>query len=134
MIERNLRKEDNFAQPQTDEPIQENPLLSVLAAIFRHAGQHRDLYMVMLGSKGSAALTTKVQDWLAADFVKEIEHFSLAPNHKSVPLNISAQIITGALTRLILWWLKTENEYSSDQMAALFYQSLASGMGFKAVN
>jgi AcrR family transcriptional regulator len=134
MIERNLREEDNFAQPKADEPVPENPLLSVLAAIFRHADQHRDLYKVMLGSKGSAALTNKVQDWLAADFTKEIEHFSLAPNHKSVPLNISSQIITGALTRLILWWLNTENEYSSEQMAALFYQSLASGMGFKAVN
>lgn len=134
MIERGLREEDNFARQTTDESIQNNPLLSVLATIFRHADQHRDLYMVMLGSKGSAALTNRVQDWLAADFVKEIEHFSLAPNHKSVPLNISTQIIIGALTRLILWWLNTENVYSADQMAALFYQSMQNGMEISPTN
>lgn len=132
MIERGLRKEDNFAQRQPNKHSQEDPLLSVLATIFRHADQHRDLYTVMLGSKGSAALTNRIQDWLAADFVKEIERFSLAPNHKSVPLNMAAQIITGSLTRLIIWWLNTENEYSADQMAALLFQSLKSGLNFES--
>ena len=88
----------------------------------------------MLGSKGSSALTNRVQDWLADDFIKEIELFSLTPNRKPVPLNIVAQIITGALTRLIIWWLNTENDYSPEQMADLFYQSLENGLNLESAN
>ncbi|MEE4194656.1 MAG: TetR/AcrR family transcriptional regulator [Anaerolineae bacterium] len=132
LIEREIHEEKVLVHHFATEQPGVVTLQAAFANIFRHADQHRDLYTVMLGSKGSSALTNRVQDWLADDFYQEIEHFSLTQNHKSVPLNIVAQIITGALTRLIMWWLNTDNPYSADQMAALFYQSLANGMALEA--
>ena len=128
LIERGLNEEDPLAYHLADEHPDGVSLQAVFANIFRHADQHRDLYTVMLGSKGSAALTNRVQDWLAADLMKEIEVFALTPNHNTVPLNILSQFITGALTRLIIWWLHTENDYTAEQMAQLFHQALIHGM------
>ena len=134
LIERGMREDDALVHQLTETAPDSIPLRQGFANIFRHADQHRDLYTVMLGSKGSSALTNRVQDWLADDFIKEIELFSLTPNRKPVPLNIVAQIITGALTRLIIWWLNTENDYSPEQMADLFYQSLENGLNLESAN
>lgn len=131
LIEHGLREEDAPVNLMADQQPENISLQRGFAAIFRHAEQHRSLYTVMLGSKGSSALTNRVEDWLADDFLKEIEQFSQNPNHKSVPLNIRVQILTGALTRLISWWLHTENNYTADQMAALLYQSLHDGLHFE---
>lgn len=131
LIQRGMQEEDALAQLIAEQPPQDISLQRAFANIFRHADQHRDLYRVMLGSKGSSTLTNRVQDWLADDFLKEIELFSLPPTHKPVPLNIVVQIITGALTRVIIWWLNTENDYSPEQMASLFYQALQNGVAFE---
>lgn len=131
LIERGMREDDALAHQMVTADSDALSLERGFADIFRHADQHRDLFTVMLGSQGSSALTNRVQDWLADDFIKEIELFSLTTTRKPVPLNIVAQIITGALTRLIIWWLKTENNYSPEQMASLMYQSLENGINIE---
>jgi hypothetical protein len=39
-------------------------------------------------------------------------------------MTIWAQIITGAVMRLVIWWLETENDYTPEQMAGLLYWTL----------
>ena len=72
--------------------------------MFRHAAQNKDLYRVMLGSKGSAVLTTRVQDFMAADLESEMEEYGVYSQFNA-PSSVVAQIITGAIVRLIIWWL-----------------------------
>src|SRR5512145_3033907 len=52
-----------------------------LLNIFRHAEKNRDLYRVVLGGKGSAVLTERVQDLLAEVIRRDVENPELrGPN------------------------------------------------------
>ena len=84
---------------------------------------NKDLYRIMLGSQGSALLTANVQDYLAADLIREMESIPANPN-STVPLEIQAQIITGAVVRLIIWWLENENTYTAEDMANMLFRTL----------
>ena len=96
-----------------------------LLNIFHHAEKHRDLYRVMLGGKGSAMLTARVQDFMAESFLYDIRN---APPPTDVdfgiPPEIEAQILTGMISRLLFWWLETTNDYSVEQMASMIYKAL----------
>ena len=96
-----------------------------LLNIFRHAEKNRDLYRVVFGRQGSAALTARVQDFLVNVFSYDIRE---APEPSEVNFNlpeeIEAQMLTGMITRLLFWWLETPNNYSSEQMAAMTYEAL----------
>lgn len=92
--------------------------------IFRHAADHRDLYRIMLGEKGSPALTARVQDQLAASLLRDIHTAANPPEPNfNLPEELEAQILTGALVRLLTWWLGNENDYSADTMAGILYSA-----------
>ncbi len=114
--------EDGFKQT-TQEAIQmadgkmpQSPEYYSYVNIFRHAQQNRDLYRIMLGGQGSSVLTKRVQDYLAADFIRDNMKYGIY-NNRNVSLEIYAQILTGALFRLLIWWLESPNEYNPEQMA-----------------
>jgi AcrR family transcriptional regulator len=79
--------------------------------IFRHAQLNRDLYRVMLGGQ-------RIQEYLTKDFIDDNRRYGIYA-HEAVPMPIFAQIITGALFSLLLWWLENPNEYSPEDMAAM---------------
>ncbi len=93
--------------------------------IFRHAEKNRDLYRVMLGRKGSAALTTRAQDFLAEVFLYDIRNAPKPPEPNfDIPHEIEAQALTGMIARLLFWWLESPNNYSAEEMAAMTYKLL----------
>ena len=96
-----------------------------LLNIFRHAEKNRDLYRIMLGGKGSALLTGRVQDFMAESFLYDIRN---APpptdNDFDIPPEIESQMLTGMISRLLFWWLETANAYTVEQMAAMIYKVL----------
>jgi AcrR family transcriptional regulator len=91
--------------------------------IFQHAAQNRDLYRIMLSSKGSSTLTGRVQDYLADDLAKDMDE-GAAYRDLDQPSMISAQIVIGAIVRLVTWWLEAPNAYTPQQMAAFLYETL----------
>lgn len=94
-----------------------------LLNIFRHAEKNRDLYQVMLGQKGSAMLTARVQDFLAAAILYDIRHAPEIPEPNfDIPHEIEAQAFTGMIARLLFWWLGTPANYSPEEMAAMTYK------------
>lgn len=96
-----------------------------LVNIFRHAEKNRDLYRVMFGRQGSARLTARVQDFLAKVFLYDIRDAPEPPEvNFNIPEEIEAQILTGIISRLLFWWLETQNSYSAEQMAAMTYEAL----------
>jgi AcrR family transcriptional regulator len=96
-----------------------------LLNIFRHADKNRDLYRVMFGGQGSAMLTARAQDFLAKVFLYDIRSAPQPPEiNFNLPEEIEAQLLTGVITRLLYWWLETENGYSAEQMAAMTYMAL----------
>ncbi len=96
-----------------------------LLNIFRHVQENRVLYRVMFGGQGSAALTVRVQDFLANTFLTDIRAAPEPPEvNFNIPEEIEAQILTGVISRLIYWWLETPNRYTPEQMAAMTYEVL----------
>ena len=96
-----------------------------LLNIYHHAEANRDLYRLMFGGKGSARLTIRAQDFLAKVFLYDILN---APKSAEVdfklPEEVEAQMLAGMISRLLYWWLETQNEYSAEQMAAITYMAL----------
>jgi AcrR family transcriptional regulator len=96
-----------------------------LLNIFRHAEKNRDLYRVMFGGQGSAALMGRAQDFLANAFLYDIRNAPEPPEvNFNIPEEIEAQILVGVISRLLTWWLETPNTYSAEQMAAMTYEAL----------
>jgi AcrR family transcriptional regulator len=96
-----------------------------LLNIFRHAEKNRLLYRVMFGGQGSAALTARMQDYLAQVILYDIQLARKAARPSlPIPDEILAQLLTGMLTRLLSWWLQTPNPYTSEQMAAMAYSAV----------
>jgi AcrR family transcriptional regulator len=96
-----------------------------LLNIFRHAEKNRDLYRVMFGGRGSAALMGRAQDFLANAFLYDIRNAPVPPEvNFNIPEEIEAQILVGVISRLLTWWLETSNPYSAEQMAAMTYEAL----------
>jgi len=124
MIERGLREEDMFARQLAESQPDGFSLLESFITIFRQAEKNRDLFTVMLGLKGSGALTSRLQDWLADDLQQQLTAI-LPPN--ALP-DFTAQLITGGLTRLLAWWLTTPNQHTPEEMAQRFYAALSNGI------
>lgn len=96
-----------------------------LLNIFRHAEKNRDLYQLMFGRRGSAALTARLQDFLAQVFLFDIRNAQVAPEvNFHLPEEVEAQMLTGLISRLLFWWLETANSYSPEQIAAMTYKML----------
>lgn len=89
--------------------------------IFEYAAQNRDLYRVMLGGKGSALLTERVQKHLAGVIETQIRMRGFFAGLR-LPAEYIAQFVTGALMRLAIWWLETPNGYTPEHMAGMFHE------------
>ena len=87
---------------------------------FEHAAENQDLYRLMMGSQGSALLTHRVAQVLAGQIEASIQSGEYLPDLQQPP-EVVAQVIVGALVRLVLWWLETPNDYRPDQMADMIY-------------
>ena len=93
--------------------------------MFEHAAVNQELYRIMLGGKGSTILTNRIQELLAADIVNHLktETAEILADFR-LPPEVLAQVLTGAITRLMLWWIETPNSYTLEQMAGMLYEAL----------
>lgn len=123
IIKEGLDAADQEARQRVGDTLPAKPEFYGYLNMFRHVDQNRDLYRVMLGSQGSAMLTVRVEDYLAEDLEQEIQNYGLYPD-SPIPKRIISQVITGAIIRLITWWLETPNDYSPEEMAQMLYETL----------
>jgi len=79
----------------------------------------------MFGTRGSALLTGRVQDFLATLFLYDIRNAPVASQVDfHIPDEFNAQLLAGVISRLLFWWLETSSPYSSVQMANFTYEAL----------
>lgn len=124
IVEAGMIEADRVAhQHIAEDGMPDRPAYAGYVNMFRHADENRDLYRIMLGSQGVTLLTNRAQDFLAADLEREMVTMpgDFSPD---VPPGIVAQIVTGAIVRLILWWLESDNDYTPEQMAEMLYMVL----------
>lgn len=91
--------------------------------IFEFAAQTRQSIVELFGRSGSAKLLQQYQDYLAA---KHEENLRLGrySSGLDLPPMFLAQMITGALVRLLIWWSETPNDYTPQQMADMLYEAI----------
>ncbi len=96
-----------------------------LLYIFSQVEKNRDLFRVCFSAQGSTALTRRAQDLLVNIFQRDLQNQPfLRDSTSDVPAEIIAQMMTGLIIRMIVWWLETPNQYSAEQMAGMLYQVL----------
>jgi AcrR family transcriptional regulator len=124
-IEDDLRATEEDAHRTYQGGIPPQPEYYAYLNIFRHAEQNRNLYQVMLGGQGSAGMTARVQNHLASELQRDLTVLPVDVYREfRVPIDILAQVITGAIIQLVRWWLETPNKHSVEDMAGLLYTSL----------
>jgi len=123
IIKENLDEADRKARKAFRIRPPTNMILFAYRNMFNHADEKRDLYRIMLGSHGSAVLTSRVVEYISADLEKEMVMYPLL-HSTVVPLSIQSRIITGAVIGLIVWWLENDNDFNPDEMAAMLFNAL----------
>jgi len=131
LIEEGLQKTDFLAHQAYQQDPSSVTFKTAIHNIFNHVEQNKLLYEIMLGDKGNAAISLRVQDWLAKDIEREAISFNSPSLINGVPLPVAAQFITGAITRLAIWWLITPNPHSAAEMADFTYQALTLGVDWQ---
>ncbi len=93
--------------------------------IFQHVADNQQFYRIMLGSQGSSLLTHRIQELLAADIIQHLQSRSdILLSDFDLPIEVVAQVLTGAIIRTVLWWVEVPNPYTTEQMAGMLYKAL----------
>lgn len=91
--------------------------------IFEYASNVREGIVTMLGSGGSAKLLQQYQDYLA-----QMHEDNLRAGRYSAGLDLPpgflAQMMTGSLVRLLIWWAESSSPYTAKQMADMLFEAV----------
>jgi AcrR family transcriptional regulator len=100
---------------------------------FRHAGENRDLYRVMLRARSMGVILDRIRDYLAQVIRQQIE-VAVPQMTFPVPIDVLSQHMGASLLGLITWWLETSAPYSAEQMAQMYHQMNTAAFLYLASN
>ena len=91
--------------------------------VFDYVAQVREPFRAMFGTRGSAALTQRYVDYLTQLHAKNIgdEKYRVTVD---LPAEFLAQFMSGALLRLLVWWVETPNPYTTEDMASMLFETI----------
>jgi AcrR family transcriptional regulator len=93
---------------------------------FQHVGENSDLYRIILGGQGGAAIAQRIRAFLAALVTRSLRD---APAQAlSLPADVIANYLAGAELSLISWWLESGQPYSADEMADMAHRLILRGV------
>lgn len=92
-------------------------------AVFRFASLYRDSFIAMMVKPGSAKILQNYQNYLAQLHETNIRA-GFYSAHLDLPPAFQAQFMSGALVRLLIWWLETSQPYTPAEMATMLYQTI----------
>lgn len=131
LIEHGLRETDLLAHMAFEQDPASVTFETAIQNMFHYVDQNKILFQIMLGSKGNATVIQRVQDWLANDLIQEANTLKRDQIIAGVSIEIAAQLITGAITRMAIWWLENPNPYTADEMAAMTFLALKNGVDWR---
>ncbi len=89
--------------------------------MFRYVALVREEFATMFGSKGSAKLLQRYQNYLAKLHEDNLRE-GVYQSGLDLPPVFMGQFIAGAILRLMVWWAETPNDYTPEQIASMVYQ------------
>lgn len=88
--------------------------------IFRHAGEHRDIYRVMLKARTAGVFADDIKGYLARRFREKLEP-ALQKAALPVPIEVLCEHMASSLLGLIIWWIETDAPYTPEDMARMYH-------------
>jgi AcrR family transcriptional regulator len=89
---------------------------------FQVALDYREMYLDCFSRRGSAYLHQRIMDYTAAVHIDNIERRVYTTNGLELPIEFMAQFMTGAIWRLLLWWLEAPETYTVEGMARNIFE------------
>jgi len=103
-------------------PLEHRDYLSFVS-FFQYIGQTGSLLRAVAAGRAGALLTEYIARYTAdraSQRLLEEDPFVAF----DIPADVAAQFMSGALMRLVRWWIETPNNYTAEQMGAMFYKLL----------
>ena len=109
------------------EDVQINDLPINMIALFNHIQEHHIFYETFLILKHDAYFINKVKDILE-EFISFGLHYSTPKEEKLiVPVTLLTSYVTGAYLESIIWWIRNNYPYSSEQMTSMLLRVSVKG-------
>ncbi len=96
--------------------------------IFKHVEAYCVFYRNMLTQADASAFVFQFWDYLAQKSYEKHKPLRDVAPFMSVPPELMAEMLAGALLGSLRWWLKTDMDDSAEQMAYRFSQIIAPGV------
>jgi AcrR family transcriptional regulator len=96
------------------------PGLASSHAIFDHAHGYRTVYRAMLGKHAGVVVADRLRRVLRVVIAADLATRPPVVNANAVPLPALIEFLVGAIMSLLTWWVDAVEEYSVDEMDAIF--------------
>lgn len=117
---------------QQIEPIMQGDMLAGKTQVepfrvtFQHVGENSDLYRIILGGQGGAAIAQRIRAYLAAIVARSLR--DAPPQSLDMPSDVIANYLAAAELGLISWWLESGQPYPAEQMAQMAHRLILHGV------
>ncbi len=96
--------------------------------VFKHVAEYHLFYRTMLEGQENPAFVYQFWDYLAQQSYRKHQTLREIAPFMSVPPELTAEILAGALLGALRWWLRGGMEATPEQMAYRFSQLMAPGV------
>lgn len=96
--------------------------------VFQHVKAFAVFYRSMLADDGDAAFILRLWDYIAEQSFRKHGPLREVSPMLTLPPDLVAEMLTGALLGAVRWWLHTDFEATPEQMAYRFSQLMAPGV------
>lgn len=96
------------------------PGLASSRAIFEHAHGYRPVYRAMLGKQAGVVVADRMRKVLRVVIAADLAARDALNNAGEIPPQALIEFLVGAIISLLTWWVDAVEEYSVDEMDAIF--------------
>ncbi|MEM7332991.1 MAG: TetR/AcrR family transcriptional regulator [Chloroflexota bacterium] len=93
-----------------------------LLIFFDLVGKNKIQFLTVLGKNSSPTLAYRYRETVAKLTTQNFKENNYQNRFVDVPLEVMANFYSGAMLRLVVWWLETESQYTSEQMAQMVFK------------
>jgi AcrR family transcriptional regulator len=123
IVEDRIRRTEREVIERYEGILPEKPEYFGYKNIFQHIELNKEVYQVIVGSKGSQEVANRAKAYMVEETIRDMENFGIYQD-LGQPKEITAQIVVGLIVSLAYWWLETPNEYTAKDLASIIYQTL----------
>jgi AcrR family transcriptional regulator len=102
--------------------------VNLILELFRHTGQHHELYKAIAGRQSGEMILKYLHRYLRNLIAAPLAEFVKNRKSMPVPIDITIHYLVSSLLSLMTWWLDNNMPYSPEQMDQMFRTLTAPGI------